>query len=107
MPANPPTEEEPAAPAVKENISSAVPTLEDLPAGFEELTLEELGVTLDVFTNEDFQPENVFVFLNTQTFQMVFGFNFLLTSRLDRASFDIGVSQPDVTIPALVEGMGT
>ena len=106
-PVEAPTEEEPSEPVASEDISSAVLTLADLPAGFEELTLEEMGVSLDDFSDEEFQPQNVFVFLNTQNFQMVFGFNFLLTSRLDRASFDIGVSQPDITLPAFVEGMGT
>lgn len=38
---------------------------------------------------------------------MVFGFNFLLLEKLDRASFDIGVSQPELTLPAFVGGMGS
>jgi hypothetical protein len=81
--------------------------LEDLPPGFEEFTLDELGVSLEDFSSEEFQPENVFVFINTQKFQMIFGFNFLLSEKLDRAAFDIGVSQPEITLPALVEGMGS
>jgi hypothetical protein len=38
---------------------------------------------------------------------MVFGFNFLLTDKLDRAAFDVGISQPDITLPALINGMGS
>lgn len=89
------------------DISSAVLTLEDLPAGFEQLTMEELGMSEADFANEDFQPEDIFVFVNAQNFQMIFGFNFLLDNTLDRVSFDLGVSQPDVTLPAFVEGIGT
>ncbi len=59
------------------------------------------------FSSEGFQPEDVFVLINTQNFQMVFGFNFLLTEKIDRASFDVGVSQPEITIPAFVGGIGS
>ena len=62
---------------------------------------------MDDFGDEALQPEEVFIFLNAQNFQMVFGFNFLLTSRLDRAAFDVGISQPEITLPALVSGMGS
>jgi hypothetical protein len=81
--------------------------MDDLPAGFEEFTLEELGMSLADFGNEGVQPENVFVFINSRNFQMIFGFNFLLTEKLDRVSFDIGVSQPEITLPAFVGGMGS
>jgi hypothetical protein len=107
IPASAPTQEVTSTPAPKLDISSAVLKLEDFPAGFEELSPEELGMSTAEFASEGFQPEEVFVFINSQNFQMVFGFNFLLDDTLDRVSFDLGVSQPDVTLPAFVEGMGT
>ena len=106
-PASLPTETPVPTEAPDLDISSAVLTLDDLPAGFEEFSPEELGVSLDDFGDEALQPEEVFIFLNAQNFQMVFGFNFLLTSKLDRAAFDVGISQPEITLPALVSGMGS
>lgn len=106
-PASLPTDTPVPTEAPELDISSAVLTLDDLPAGFEEFSAEELGVSLDDFGDEALQPEEVFIFLNAQNFQMVFGFNFLLTSRLDRAAFDVGISQPEITLPALVSGMGS
>lgn len=64
-PASAPTQAAtPALAASKLDISSAVLRLDDLPAGFEELTLEELGTSLEDFSSEGFQPESAFVFLN-------------------------------------------
>jgi len=91
----------------KVDISSAVLTLDDLPPGFEVLYPEDLGMSVDDFSDEDFQPEEVFVFINSQDFQMVIGFNFLLDNKLDRIAFDAGVSQPEITLPAMVNGMGS
>lgn len=89
------------------DLSSAVLTLEDLPPGFEEFSLADMGVTLDDFSEEELQPEEVFIFINSEDFQMVFGFNFLLTNKLDRATFDVGISQPDAALPALINGIGS
>lgn len=106
-PANPPTQVPTETPPPTPDISSAVLTLDDLPPGFEEYNLEEMGMSVDDFSDENFQPEEVFIFINTQDFQMVFGFNFLLTERFDRAAFDLGMSKPEMTLPALVNGMGS
>jgi hypothetical protein len=106
-PASPPTDVPTETPLPEPDLSSAVLKLEDLPPGFEEFTLADMGMTLDDFSDENFQPEEVFIFINSQDFQMVFGFNFLLTNKLDRAAFDVGISQPDVTLPALINGMGS
>ena len=89
------------------DISSAVLTLDDLPPGFEEFSTEELGMSMDDFSDEDLQPEKVFIFVNSQDFQMIFGFNFLLTERFDRTAFDVAMSQPEITLPAMVNGMGS
>jgi len=106
-PAKPPTDEPTETPPLELDLSSAVLTLEDLPPGFEEYTLEDMGMTIEDFGEDDFQPEEVFVFINTQDFQMVFGFNFLLAKKLEQAAFDVGISQPDVTLPALINGIGS
>jgi hypothetical protein len=72
-----------------------------------ELSMEELGMSATDFASENFQPENAFAFINSQNLQIIFDLNFLLDETLDRVSFDLGVSQPDITLPAFVEGMGT
>jgi len=69
--------------------------------------MEDLGMSLDDFPEDSLQPENVFVFINSRNFQMIFGFNFLLTERMDRVAFDVGVSQPEITLPAFVSGIGS
>jgi hypothetical protein len=91
----------------KVDISSAVLTLDDLPPGFEELNSDELGIVMDDFNDGELQPEEIFIFMNSQDFQMVFGFNFLLTKSFDRAAFDMGISQPEITLPAFIDGMGS
>jgi hypothetical protein len=106
-PVSPPTDVPTETPLPEPDLTSAVLMLEDLPPGFEEFTPADMGLTLDDFSDETFQPKEVFIFLNSEDFQMVFGFNFLLTSKLDRASFDVGISQPDVTLPALINGLGS
>ena len=93
--------------APEPDISSAVLTLEDLPAGFEEISTDEIGITEADFSEEALQPEEIFIFLNSENFQMVFGFNFLLTKTLDRAAFDVAISQPEISLPAMVNGMGS
>jgi len=107
MPGGQPTQTLPPTQNPEPDISSAVLKLDDLPSGFEEFNPEELGMSIDDFSDEDFKPEEVFIFLNSQDFQMIFGFNFLLTERFDRAAFDISMSQPEMTLPALVNGMGS
>jgi hypothetical protein len=107
IPASTPTKTPTLTPTPKSDISSAVLTLDDLPPGFEKFTLEELGISRADFSDENFQPEEVFIFVNSQNFQMIFGFNFLLTDKFDRVAFDTGLSQPELTLPAFVSGMGS
>jgi len=106
-PADPPTPTPTLTPAPELDISSAVLTLDDLPPGFEVLYPEDLGMSVDDFSDEDFQPEEVFIFINSQDFQMVIGFNFLLDNKVDRIAFDASVSQPEIALPAVVNGLGS
>lgn len=105
-PTSTPTLTPTASPTPRPDLSAYVLELEDFPPGFEELTLEELGLTMDDFNNEGFEPEQVFVFVNPRQFQMVIGFNFLLTDRLNRISFDAVASDPELFLPAFVSGVG-
>ena len=105
-PVNTPTKMPTLTPKPISDLSSAVLTLDDLPPGFEEYTLDEFGISADDFSNEDFQPKDVFIFVNPQDFQIVFGFNSLLTEKIDRAAFDVAMLQPEITLPVLVNGMG-
>lgn len=104
---SPPTQEPTPTQPQELDISSAVLTLDDLPPGFEEFDPEELGMSVEDLNDEAFHPEKVFVFLNMENFQLVFGFNFLLTKKLDRVAFDAEIAKPETVLPAFVGGMGT
>lgn len=106
-PAEPPAQTSALTPTPKLDLSSAVLRLEDLPPGFEEFDPDELGTFADDFSDGELQPEEVFFFMNSQDFQMIFGFNFLLAKSFDRAAFDMGISQPEMTLPAFINGMGS
>ena len=89
------------------DISGARILLEDLPAGFEELTPEEFGMNVSDLSNDEFQPEDIFIYLNSRNFQLVLGFNILLTDRLDRIGFDTFLNTPEMMAESFLSGMGS
>jgi hypothetical protein len=87
-------------------VSEAVLTLEDLPSGFEEISLDELGLAEEDLSGDEFTVEAIFAFLEAEHFEFVMGFTTLLLTRLDQAGFDVALDQPEFLMDSFVGGMG-
>jgi hypothetical protein len=87
------------------DLSSSVLTLDDLPAGFEEISLEEFDKTEADIYREGLEPEEIFIFVNALQFQTITGYNFLLTNRINRISFDAVASSPELFLPGFVSNL--
>jgi hypothetical protein len=75
-------------------------TLEDLPAGFQELPPEvaaaiasNLEILRQQLTQANIKPENFFAFVNQENFQIVLGFTGNMPSEPDRAKFDASLQE--------------
>lgn len=101
-PINTPT----ATPPSGLDLSKELLSLEDLPSGFEAISLAEFGLTKEDLSGDDFTVESVFAFMGTEPFELVMGFTTLLPTRLDQAGFDVGLGQPGFLMESFVEGMG-
>jgi hypothetical protein len=78
------------------DLSGAVLTLSDFPAGFEIYPPEDLGLTADKLGSADMPVGGTFGFANTQDIEFVFGFDFLLTSPKGKTAFGLLVNNPDL-----------
>lgn len=101
-PTNTPT----VTPTPRPDISGAVLTDQDFPPGFEEMSPDELGLTREDLSGDDFKVESFFAFLEAEHFQIVMGSTTLLLTRLDQAGFDVFLSQPESLTNSVVQGMG-
>jgi hypothetical protein len=99
----PPT---PATPTPLADLSDVVLTLDDLPPGFEAVAPEEMGISKESLSQEDFTVESLFVFLDAESIEFVMGFTILLPTRLEQVGFDAGLRQPDFLMDSLIGGMG-
>lgn len=96
-----PAQEAPAqAPTPAPASSNIKLTLEDLPAGFQELPPEvaaaiasNLEVLRQQLTQANIKPENFFAFVNQENFQIVLGFTGNMPSEPDRANFDASLQE--------------
>ena len=88
------------------DLSEASFSLEDLPAGFTEMSLAELGLTKEDLSGDDFTFEDIFVFLGSDPLEIVMGFTILLPTQLDQVGFDIDLHQPEFLMESFVGGMG-
>ena len=88
------------------DLSEASLSLEDLPAGFIEMSLAELGLTKEDLSGDDFTIEDMFVFLGSDPLEIVMGFTILLPTQLDQVGFDIDLHQPEFLIESFVGEMG-
>ena len=96
----------PVTPIPLADLSDVVLTLDDLPPGFEVVPPEEMGISKESLSQEDFVVESLFVFLEAESFEFVMGFTTLLPTRLEQVGFDVGLSQPDFVMDSFIEGMG-
>jgi hypothetical protein len=89
------------------DISHLVLTLADLPAGFQEVSLEEFGFTPDALSNDELTVESVFVFMEYERFEFVMGLTTLLPTPADQAAFDTELGQSEeYMINSLMLGLG-
>ncbi|RME89295.1 MAG: hypothetical protein D6770_04980 [Anaerolineae bacterium] len=88
------------------DISGAVIVKSDLPADFEEVPPEELGLSPEELSSENFTVENVFAFLNPKTVEIILGFNSLLLTTTERLGFDVAINNPDLFMTGFVQGFG-
>ena len=93
-------------PTPESSIAGIVLALEDLPPGFEATSLEEYGLTREALSGGGLVVEAVFAFVEYEHFELVMGFTTLLPTRLDQASFDAELGQPDYLIESFVLGLG-
>ncbi|HBB35165.1 MAG TPA: hypothetical protein DDZ80_30775 [Cyanobacteria bacterium UBA8803] len=75
-------------------------TLEDLPSGFQELPPEltaslasQFQLFRQQFSQVNLNPDNLFAFVNPESFQVVMGFTSVLPNESDRTMFDVGLQQ--------------
>ncbi|MFE1748173.1 hypothetical protein [Coleofasciculus sp. H7-2] len=88
------------APTTQPASSDVKLTLEDLPAGFQELPPDvavEIASKLDVLrqqlTQANMKPENFFAFVNPENFQIVLGFTGNMPNQPEQAKFDAGLQE--------------
>jgi len=90
-------------------------TAQDLPAGFEELSdqdLEDMGISPDTFADafaeslSKAEVQDFSAFLNTTDFEVVFDFVLAPVTLIERASFDLLLNDPTKAAEAFAEGAG-
>jgi hypothetical protein len=80
-------------------------TLDDFPAGFEELPPGELGFSEGMELDAGFTIESFFSFLEPENLEIVFGFTTLIPSRLEQARFDRELRSPDLLLAPMIAEM--
>ncbi len=89
------------------DISEVVLVAADFPdVAFQEVSLEEMGMSAADLNSEEFTVESFFALLEPTNFEMIMGFTTLVQSPLDKAGFDLVLNQPDVLIKSFLGGMG-
>ena len=94
------------ASALPPDLSGLVLTLNDLPPGFQVVSLEEFGLTREALSGDGLIVESVFAFMEYERFEFSMGFTTLLPTRVDQAAFDAELAEPDYLIEAFVVGLG-
>ncbi len=78
---------------------------EDFPAGFEQMSLADLGLSEEDFAQDGSQAENIFIYFYPEPagFEVVMGFTIAVENKLQEAGVDIVLEHPD-TLLALIIG---
>lgn len=81
---------------------------EDFPPGFEQADPEELGITEESLSAEDYKVENLFVYIypELENFEMVMGFTMALKGKLQQLGVDMVMEKPDLIIDEVISSMG-
>lgn len=100
-----PTEE--PSPVPDMDLSGLVLTAADFPdAAFSDVSIEEMGMSIDDLNSENFKVESFFALLEPTNFEMVMGFTTQLQTMLNKAGFDLALNQPSILLNAFMGGMG-
>jgi len=84
------------APTPIPDLSTAVLTIDDLPAGFIAAPDESDALDFnDLFPDIDFRPVNKFTLYELQAEQLVVGWTFMFTTPEEREKFDILITHPN------------
>lgn len=81
--------------------------MQDLPPGFVEMPPAELGLAAEDLSQEGFVVDDLFVFLDSEHFELILGFTVLIPGRLEQVAFDLILQQPDFIVESFIGGMGT
>ncbi len=103
-PTTPPTPTFTPSPTPLPDLTGAVLTLADLPAGFVEMPPEELGFSPSSFSSQGMQFASSFGYANTADMEFLFGFNYLLLGSAGKVSFDVMINNPDLMTQSLTTG---
>lgn len=98
-----PTDTPTITPTPEPDLSMAVLTQEDVPLGFGEMPLENMGFTESL---GNFESAFAFMSMRGGNLEMIMGFTMLLDSPSDRSSFVMLVDNPELMIEMVVAGMG-
>jgi hypothetical protein len=72
--------------------------LADLPQGFEELDLAQMGVTVESLRSSPFPVQSAFAFLQPQTSEVVMGGTVSLSNAFERIGFDVLLNSPNLIV---------
>lgn len=80
---------------------------EDFPPGFEQADPEELGITEESLSAEDYKVENLFVYIypELENFEMVMGFTMAFKGKLQQLGVDMVMEKPDLIIDEVISSM--
>lgn len=89
------------------DLSEITLTLDDLPAGFQEMPPADMGLSQDGLSQGGLKVQSLFTFLEPKHFEILMGFTSLLSTQLEQSGFDLSLRQPDLLTESLIKGMGT
>jgi hypothetical protein len=94
VPQQQPQQQQPASSVVKLTLQDLPPGFQELPPEFKSVLASQLAAFQPAVPGTSQLPlENVFAFVNSQNFEVVFGFTDKLPSQTQPASFDEGLQQ--------------
>lgn len=90
----------------KPDLSTVVLTLKDLPAGFKEIPVSQVGIPKGKEVSQGVVIESSYAFMAAEPFGYVFGFNILLPNELSQIGFDAGLGQESAMLDSVAGGLG-
>jgi hypothetical protein len=83
------------APPPLPDMTAARIFLDDLPAGFEEMPIDDILTEQAASGDEEYLPETLFAFSNGDEFQLIIGMNYLLVDAISRLGFGSALEDSD------------